>query len=327
MRPVCEVFDAAGVAAARLVVVIPACNEAERIGACLAALASQEERGGCAVHVCVNNTDDDTAEIVRDRARRHGLALVLSEVRLPRGGVGRARRLGHLLAMRFSPKAGAFLSTDADCEAEPGWLGAMRAALEAHPAVLGRIEGLDDLPPDLLEKLRHGGRVEDDYMRLSMEFARLVSDDEATSIGLNTAGGANLGICREVYRAIGGFRPLTSREDRDLIDRVMAAGYRPARAEEAVVRASMRSEGRAPGGMADKIAERLSGGAMSLDTALAPVSAMLARVSCGGPHPGDVSLTRAAADLPILAAHVDQLRHRSCPEERRRYLRSARIRD
>lgn len=322
MKPVCEVFGHDAVATAGAVVVIPACNEAERIGACLDALAAQEGRRDCAFHVCVNNTEDDTAAIVRDRARQHGLALVLSEIWLPRGGVGRARRLGHLLAMRFSPQATAFLSTDADCQAEPGWIGAMRAALETHPAVLGRIEGLDDLPPEMLEKVRRGGQIEDDYMRLSMEFARLVSEDEATSIGLNTAGGANLGIRRAVYRAVGGFRALPSREDRDLIDRVMAAGYRPARAEEAVVRASMRPEGRAPGGMADKIAERLTGAATSLDTALAPISAMLARLSCGGRQPFELSLARAAEDLPILAAHVEQLRHKSGPDERYRYLRS-----
>ena len=318
MRLRCEVFELEAVAQASVAVIIPARNEAERIGPCLDALA-QQDRQGCAIHVCVNNTDDATAEIVRDQARRHRLPLVLSELRLPRGGVGRARRLGHLSAMRFSPGAASLLSTDADCLAAPGWIAAMRAALERHPAVLGRIEGLDDLAPELLDKVRRGGRVEDDYMRLSLEFARLVSQGGSEAIGLNTAGGANLGIRREIYRVVGGFRAMPCREDRDLIDRVIAAGHLPGRVEGALIRASMRPEGRAPGGMADKIAERLSGGDDGLDMALAPVAAMLSPASGGGA----LSRAQAARDLPILAAHVEALRRLNGHDERRRYLSAA----
>ena len=65
-------------------------------------------------------------------------------------------------------------------------------------------------------------------MRLSLEFARLVSQGGSEAIGLNTAGGANLGIRREIYRAVGGFRAMPCREDRDLIDRVIArSGVKP----------------------------------------------------------------------------------------------------
>lgn len=328
MKLHCEVFNPDAVTRARAAVIIPACNEAERIGACLDSLEAQARQEGCALNICVNNTEDETAAIVRARARRHGIALVLSDLRLPRGGVGRARRLGHLLAMRHSPRAEALLSTDADCQAAPGWIAAMRAALRTDPAALGRIEGLDDLPPDLLARLHQSGRVEDDYMRLSMEFARLVSGDGPGALGLNTAGGANLGLRRDVYRAIGGFRPLPSREDRDIVDRLLAAGHRPARVEAALVRASMRPDGRAPGGMADKLAARLSGGAAALDSALAPVKAMLARYSGGNLVPrAPFSAAQAERDLPILAEHVEALRRIGCPDARQRYLTASRWRD
>ncbi|MCP1168250.1 glycosyltransferase [Limimaricola litoreus] len=321
MRPRPEIFDHRAVAAARAVVIIPACNEAERIGVCLDALAAQEGREVCAIHVCVNNSRDDTAGIIRERARHHALPLVLSEVWLPSGGVGRARRWGHAFALRDSPAATALLSTDADCVAMPGWLGAMRRALESHPAVLGRIEPLNDLPPDLARTVRRGGEIEDSYMRLSMELALLLSGDGPDAIGLNTAGGANMGIRRDVYRAVGGFRPLPCREDRELIDRVLAAGHRPARIDAARVRASMRPDGRAPGGMADKIARRLAGRAASFDTALLPVAAMLSGSSGGPAYPSaPLSPAQAAREMPLLAAHVERLRRIGCPVARRRYL-------
>lgn len=320
MTPPCEVFAPEAVARAEVAVIIPARNEVERIGPCLDSLASQAGRDSCAIHVCVNNTTDGTADIVRARAQQHGLALVLTELDLPRDGVGRARRLGHLMAMRLSPQAHALLSTDADCVAMPGWLDGMRRALRSHPAVLGRIEGLDDLPAALIEVLRSRGQLEDTYLRLSMEFARLVSDESPDAIGLNTAGGANLGVQRGVYRAVGGFRAQRSGEDRDLINRVIGAGHRPVRAEDAIMRASMRPDGRAPGGMADKIAARLEETGCTLDTALVGVSAMLTRSTiCEAQRPALTSVD-AARELPILRAHVDALKGLRSLAERRNYL-------
>ncbi|WP_244444567.1 glycosyltransferase [Nitratireductor basaltis] len=310
-------------AQASAVIVIPACNEAERIGDCLDALAAQVDAAATAIHVCVNNSNDDTVAIVRDRARQHRLPLALSEACFCSGGVGRARRLGHRLALRHSPRAQALLSTDADCQAEANWSRQMRAALQSHPAVLGRIEGLNDLPDDLLHKVWRGGELEDRYLRLSMELAQLLHDVSDT-FGLNNAGGANLGIRRDVYLGIGGFRAFESREDRDLIDRVISAGYRPARADEAVVRASMRPDGRAPGGMADKIAARLAGTDLVLDSALAPLEAMLSKFGRGNcVAPQELTAEQAAIDLPVLASHVARLKGMTGPEARRQYLATA----
>jgi len=319
-----EIFGGERVARATTAIIVPACNEAERIGACLDALAVLKGGEDAAIHVCVNNSQDATAQIVRERAMRHGLALVLSVVTLPRGGVGRARRLGHLLAMRHSPDARFLLSTDADCQAEPEWLHAMTRELETYPAAIGRIESLEDLPPHLLEKVRAGGELEDSYMRLSLEFSLLLEADMSGALGLNTAGGANLGIRRDVYWAIGGYRPLESREDRDLIDRVVQAGLHPVRVPDAIVRASLRPDGRAPGGMADKIAQRIAGADGELDSALAPVDAMWTRINTRAQQsPKPLSREQAARDLPILASHVERLRRLSCRQERLRYLETA----
>ncbi|WP_336057972.1 glycosyltransferase [Nitratireductor sp. CH_MIT9313-5] len=326
MKVACEIFGPERVARATTAIIVPACNEADRIGACLDALAALRGGETAVIHVCVNNSVDATAQIVGDRAVGHGLALVLSEVTLPRGGVGRARRLGHLLAMRHSPDARFLLSTDADCQAEPDWLATMTRELESHPAAIGRIDSLDDLPPHLLEKVRAGGELEDSYMRLSLEFSLLLETDMSGALGLNTAGGANLGIRRDTYRAIGGYRALESREDRDLIDRVVQAGLRPVRVPDAIVRASLRPDGRAPGGMADKIAQRIAGADGELDSALAPVDAMWPCLS-GRVRQSRKALSReeAARNLPILATHVERLRGLSCRQERLRYLEEIRL--
>lgn len=321
--PRIETFRPDRLARARAAIVIPARDEAERIGPCLDALAAQEGIGDTAIYLCVNNSTDATARFAASQARARGLALMVIEAVLPRGGVGRARRLGHLFAQRHSPRATALLSTDADTVAAPGWLAAMRAALDTAPAVLGRIEGLSDIDAALLDELRGRGAIEDAYLRLSFEFERLLTGAAETALALNTAGGANLGLRREVYRAIGGFRPLTSGEDRDLVERLLAAGHAPLRANGAVVAASMRADGRAPDGMAAKIAARLSGRDAGLDTALAPFPAMLAR-HLGGGSPARprrvLSRGEAERDLPRLERCVARLRALPDPQTRRRYL-------
>ena len=75
-------------------IIIPARNEAKRIGACLSALAPQcNDR--IRVILVVNNTDDDTAKIATLAAARHGIDLSVLDLTFPPGmGVGAARRKG-----------------------------------------------------------------------------------------------------------------------------------------------------------------------------------------------------------------------------------------
>jgi glycosyltransferase involved in cell wall biosynthesis len=65
-------------------VIIPARNEAERIGACLSVLAPQcNDR--IRVILVVNNTDDDTAKIATLAAARHGIDLSVLDLTFPPG--------------------------------------------------------------------------------------------------------------------------------------------------------------------------------------------------------------------------------------------------
>ncbi|MGP3698494.1 glycosyltransferase [Rhodobacter sp. NSM] len=315
MRLWVEKADLPRIARADMTIVIPARDEEDMLPRCLAALADQDGIEAAAVTLCVNNSRDDTATSAWRTARALGLAFVLVEVDLPRGGVGRARRLGHAVAMRHSPRARKLLSTDADSTAAPGWLAAMGRALDKAPAVLGRIEGLPDIAEGDLRRLGPVDEVEQAYLRLSTEFERLVS---GRPFGLNLAGGANLGFRRQTYRALGGFRPLPSGEDRDLVRRALSAGLRAVHAQDAVVRASQRSSGRAPGGMADGIAARLAGGNPALDTALSPLRVMIDRHLRGeDARAAPISLFEAARDLPALSACVAELRKSPGPTARR----------
>lgn len=320
MRLPGETIRARRLARARCAVVIPARDEEARIGPCLEALARQRGIGSTAVYLCVNNSSDGTARLARAAGRDLGLALQVTEVTPLRGGVGRARRFGHLLALRGSPAAEVLLSTDADCLAAPGWLSAMRAALACAPVVLGKIEGHPDLDPALLALVQSRGALEDSYLRLSFEFERLMSGGGDEAICLNTAGGANLGLRRAAYLSVGGYRALTTGEDRDLVNRLIEAGHSAIRAPAAVVHASMRAEGRAPGGMADKIAARLAGLDQGFDTALLPLSAMLdrhlARRPAARPEPRGLTRAEVERDLPTLEACVAALRALPGPAER-----------
>lgn len=68
--------------------------------------------------------------------------------------------------------------------------------------------------------------------------------------------GALIAFRPDIYDAIGGFEPLPCREDRLIARRLVECGFRVARPWDAVVFASCRLRGRAPGGMADTIADR-----------------------------------------------------------------------
>ncbi|MCA0850862.1 glycosyltransferase, partial [Salipiger thiooxidans] len=262
---------------ANTVVVVPARDEEDRIDACLSHLFAQDAPIPAGIVLCVNNSTDETAARALAQARSRCHPLILVEATFASGGVGRARRLGHRIAMRAAPQATVFLSTDADCLPAPCWQREMEAVLARAPAVLGRIDvcgrELASFPASVLLRQRQ----ENAFAALAMEFERLMDPAGPDGIGLNTAGGANLGFRRAAYRSVGGYRPLETGEDRDIINRVRAVGFRPLRAEKAVVLASMRRDGRAPGGMADEISARFQHEDCSVDSALAPFEVMVAR--------------------------------------------------
>lgn len=104
-------------------VVVPARDEAERIGACVRSLTGQ----GASVVVVDDGSSDDTAGV----ARRAG-ASVVHAGELPAGWAGKAHALQTGLEIATTA---AVVAVDADCRLAPGGLAALVAALDGHAVV------------------------------------------------------------------------------------------------------------------------------------------------------------------------------------------------
>ncbi|MEU9111095.1 glycosyltransferase family A protein [Streptomyces sp. NPDC048483] len=121
-------------------VIVPAYEEAARIGGTLQALAAQHDQDFTLV-VVDNASGDRTADISRDFGRTAPFAVHVIDER--EKGVGCAVDTG----FRYAIERGATLlaRTDADCLPRPRWTAAARAAMERGAGmVCGRIEARGD---------------------------------------------------------------------------------------------------------------------------------------------------------------------------------------
>jgi glycosyltransferase involved in cell wall biosynthesis len=194
-------------------VVVPAHQEALRIGATLDALAAQHDPD---YHLVVvdNASTDATAAIARDFARRAPFPVdVIGE---PDKGVGCAVDTG----FRYAIGHGAVLlaRTDADCLPHPGWTAAARARLEKGAAmVCGRIDARRD---------EHGplGRT---AFRVLVATAALFGRLRPTHrrrrgylAPYRMHAGNNMAITARLYEAVGGMPRRPSPTDRLFLNRV-----------------------------------------------------------------------------------------------------------
>ncbi|MGB3554146.1 MAG: glycosyltransferase [Jannaschia sp.] len=230
-----------------ILAVIPARDEAVRLPAALAPLHA----AGVRVLVIANGCRDGTAEV----ARSHG-ATVLETVARP-GGVGAARREGMAMALTLVPQPEMILTTDADCTFAPMTLRSLRTALRQADAVFGRVE------PDPAEfaclplPVRLHGQLEDRYDALVAQIEGMRADLPWDPLPRhNQSPGALIAFRPDIYRATGGIEPVPCHEDRNMAEALVRIGARIARPWDAVVQASCRLTGRAPGGMAATIAKR-----------------------------------------------------------------------
>lgn len=205
-------------------IVVVAHNEEALLGACLAAIGRAQRasllRGQpSTVVVVLDACTDGSARI----AAAHDCHVVAIEAR----SVGAARAAGARQALALGAHWLAF--TDADSLPAADWL-CSQVGL-AHDAVCGCVT-VDDWSAHGDElATRYAGRYED-------------------RDGHRHVHGANLGVCAEVYRAVGGFTALRTGEDVDLVRRIEDAGYRIAWSARPRVVTSARVEGRAPEGFA-----------------------------------------------------------------------------
>ena len=235
-------------------VVVPACDEEDRIVACLGsvrqALARLPQRTATAVTVVLDRCTDSTPERVASATADWPEAdavlaqdfLARSETTVPGAGadVGALRALGLDLTLARLASHPAdrtwLLSTDADTTVPPDWVSAhLRLAATGAHGVAG-VADLDDgshLPAKVLE--RYGALVTDGVHGPRHEHVY----------------GANLGFRADAYLAVGGFPLEGPGEDHGLWWRLAEAGYRLEHPSTLWVRTSARVRGRADGGLAD----------------------------------------------------------------------------
>ncbi|PZX16496.1 glycosyl transferase family 2 [Palleronia aestuarii] len=227
------------------IAVIPARDEARRLPAALAAL----HREGVTALVVANGCCDATASVAR------ALGVEVIETPMLSGGVGEARAIGLSSALLRNPAW--VMTTDADCVLAPGTGAVLERALRDADAVFGRVEPdpgeFADLPP----AVRHHGLLEDRRDVLSALIAGHVAACSWNPIPCHgQSPGALIAWRPDAYRSVGGIVPMPRNEDRRMAATLQDAGLRVARPWDAVVIASCRLRGRAPGGMAATIAER-----------------------------------------------------------------------
>ena len=309
----------------RAVVAIPACNEAERIADCLAALAVQHDLTGSpvpshvfAVLVLANNCCDETAAVVRELVDLVPFRLVLVEQALPpdRSSAGWARKLAMDKAADLLDRPdGVILTTDADSCVDGTWVSNTLAAIDRGvDAVAGYIEAqprkLIRLGPAFLQR----GRLEDTYLALLAEIVGLC-DPQPHDPWPNhrVASGASLAVTLVAYRAIGGLPPEPIGEDAALRSALLDGGFAIRHAMDVSVVTSCRFDGRAPGGTADTMRFRHNYPEAECDSDMEPARRAVRRALWKGRwrrlHSGDHGrdLRRSCQRFGVELSFVDRL--------------------
>ncbi|MGA8444467.1 MAG: glycosyltransferase [Roseiarcus sp.] len=309
------------------VVAIPVRDEEERLPACLRALAQQRDRLGQSIPptlvrvvMFANNCADQSADLARELGGRLSLDVRVVEARLPPSSAhaGAARRAVMDLAEAWleegSERDGVILTTDADSQVAPDWIAENLAAFQAGAeAVLGRID-LDGEGKFLPEALHRRGELEDAYERLLTELSWLLDP-----LGHNpwphhaTISGASLGVTRTAYCRVGRLPRVPLGEDKALIALLSRQDARIRFCPTAQVITSGRTDGRAPGGVADTLATRSREPDAFCDAALEPFRTAFARASWRGRlrrlhNAGRLALDQDwAAELGLLASYFNEI--------------------
>ncbi len=219
-----------------VLVVVPAHDEQERIGACVRSVRqaaeavaglSSSEVTTCSVRqveivVALDRCTDGTAAAVADAS--------VHFVHLDAGCVGAARRagVGHgaALTAAHEPRAVLVVNTDADCVVPRDWLIDLVSLAAGHDVVLGEVQ------PDPVE-----------MSPISLEAWWLRHPR-----GRGSLHGANLAVRLDAYLSVGGFAAVNEQEDVLLVRALRAAEARVVGGTR--VMTSGRRQGRIPQGFA-----------------------------------------------------------------------------
>lgn len=244
----------------RIVVAVPAKDEADRIGACLSALSAQTVAPD-AVQLLLNNCADGTETVVSLLAPSLAFDLHMDSLVLPPAvaNAGIARRIAMDRAAATAGPDGILLTTDADAVVPPDWIErSLRAINAGIDAVCGRID-IDPVEGARIpDHLVADDALETEYATLLDEIAWELDPDPDDPWPRHTeASGASIAVTVQAFRRAGGIPPVASGEDRALIAALARIDARIRHDPAITVMVSARTEGRAPGGMADTIRRRM----------------------------------------------------------------------
>ena len=236
-----------------------------------------------------NNCTDRSASVAAKLRVDLSLDVRVVEARLPPAiaHAGSARRAAMDLAEAWLVEAGesdgVILATDADSQVAPNWIAENLDAFAAGAeAVLGRID-LDEEGANLPEALRRRGEFEDTYERLLTELSWLLDPLEHDPWPHHsTISGASLGVTRAAYCRVGRLPRVPLGEDKALIALLSRHDARIRHCPTAHVITSGRTDGRAPGGVADTLAIRSREPEAFCDDALEPFHTAFARAAWRG---------------------------------------------
>ena len=233
------------------VVVVPARDEQDTIGACLGALAAQTVAKNMFETIVVADAcRDRTEEVARKTAEALGLTLTV--LHGPGAGSGHARRLGMDTAAErlesLGRSHGLIATTDADTVPSPEWLARQLAYLRAGAVV---VAGLIELDPDTAAQLPAAvleRRLRDAEHRMAV-VASVDPDAEHHHFA-----GASLGVTVEVYRRVGGLDATPALEDEAFADQLKAHRIPVLRPADVCVQTAARTTGRARRGLSVDLA-------------------------------------------------------------------------
>lgn len=209
-----------------IAVVIPAHNEARRLGHCLRAVQAAAKLAESAGHrveilVVLDRCRDATAAV----AQRYGVQTLTVDA----GNVGLARRAG---AQQMLEQGARWLAcTDADSKVPPHWLcWQMHCAADAVCGTvhIERWQPWQDAALRALYRSRYHAHE-----------------------GHRHVHGANLGVCAAAYERVGGFPPLVAHEDVHLVRALQDSGARIVWTARNSVATSSRRDARAREGFGD----------------------------------------------------------------------------
>jgi GT2 family glycosyltransferase len=267
----------------RVVVALPVKDEAERLPACLQALAGQTGPAELTVLVLVNNSYDESAAIARGFAAGSPGRVLVEDVILPEhhANAGGARRLAMRMAADIAGGGGIVMTTDADGRVAPDWLRANLRAIRAGTDAVAGQAVIDPIEEALIPAaLRDADARECKYAALLDEIVAGLDPDPADPWPRHDEhSGASIAVTVDAFRRAGGIPELPMGEDRAFFRSLRRIDARIRHDPDVHVVVSGRTEGRAVGGMADTIRRRLVCPDMFLDDRLESVQDAMLRAT------------------------------------------------